>query len=65
MGYLKQINFFENTTLQSKCRKKDWVERKDNVRITNMNSLIVNMLNSRLCDFNNAYILVIVIYNDC
>ena len=64
MEYQKIIDLLENTPNQpSKCRTKNWVEVNDESRGTyNVNSQIkfkTSMLRSILCDYSDAYILVI------
>ena len=61
----KIINFLDNTPNQlTKVRTKNWVERNDDSRGTyNTNSQIKfqnSTLNSSLCDYSDAYILVSV-----
>ena len=58
------INFLDNTPNQpSKFRTKSWVEINDDTRGTyNTNSQIkfkTSILKSSLCDYSDAYILVI------
>ena len=63
MEYRKITNFLDNTANQpTKFRTKHWVEITDDARgMYNTNSQIkfkTSMLNSNLCDYNDAYILV-------
>ena len=63
MKYQKIINLLDNRPNQPfKFREKNWVEINDNSRGTcNTYSQIrfkTSMLNSRLCDYSDAYILV-------
>ena len=63
MEYRKMINLLDNTSNQpSKFRTKNWVEINNEPRGTyNVNSEIrfkTTMLNSSLCDYCDAYILV-------
>ena len=64
MEYQKIIDLLENRPNQpSKYRTKNWVEVNDESRGTyNVNSQIkfkTSMLSSILCDYSDAYILVI------
>ena len=63
MEYQKRANLIDNASNQpSKFRTKNWVEINDESRGTyNVNSQIkfkTAMLNSSLCDYSDAYILV-------
>ena len=63
MEYQKRIDLFDNTPNQlSKFRTKNWIEINDQSRgVHNVNKDIrfkTALLNSSLCDYSDAYILV-------
>ena len=63
MEYQKIINFLDNTPNQSsKFRTKNWIDINDQSRgVYNVNGDIrfkTTMLQSSLCDYSNAYILL-------
>ena len=62
MVYQKVISLLHNTSNQpSKFRTKNWAEINDDSRGTyntnGQNEFKISMLKSRLCDYNDAYIL--------
>ena len=63
MKYQKIINFLDKISNQShRFRTKDWVEINDESRgacnTNNQIKLKTTMLNSSLCDYSDAYILL-------
>ena len=64
MEYQKMINLLDNTPNRpTKLRTKNWIEINDDARRTYVINVQIkfktSMLKSRLCDYSDAYILVI------
>ena len=64
MEYQKMINLLDNTPNRpTKLKTKNWIEINDDARRTYVINVQIkfktSMLKSRLCDYSDAYILVI------